>query len=261
MNKEKVEFSIIIPTFNREKLLSEALKSANKGLPPNGELVIINDGLPFTSHFWSLTSELEGNVTATSGHLGAGAARNLGAELALGQWLFFLDDDDLIAKDYWCSVRQYIVQKLSTDTKAYGFCRSTSHSDRNQMKTLSTTNANFQIYPQEGSLLKAKLAGLGQGFWISKSLFQEIGGINPDLKTNEDTDLCLRLLGAGAKCHKSDGVGAFIFSGDRGRTAAQSTTKRYSPKQRAYYFKHIIALKLAQGCCDVPQLRSEGHFP
>ena len=85
-----------------------------------------------------------------------------------------------------------------------------------------------------------KTLHVGQGFWISKSLFERTSGIDPELKTNEDTDFCLRLLSAGAQCHKTVGVGAFIFTGDRGHTEAQSTTKRHGPKQRASYFKKII---------------------
>jgi len=40
----------------------------------------------------------------TKGGLGAGAARNIGADHAREQWLLFLDDDDLIAVGYWQAV-------------------------------------------------------------------------------------------------------------------------------------------------------------
>ena len=240
MNKEKVDFSVIIPTFNREDLLKEALKSAHDALPTNGELVVINDGSQFSDSVLSLIIKLEANVTTTSGSLGAGAARNLGAERARGRWLLFLDDDDLISKDYWPAVKDYIDHKLMDETKAYGFCKISSHSDRNQMKTLTAKPGLFHFDAQEDQSIKSKIAGLGQGFWVSKSLFEKVGGIDPNLKTNEDTHFCLRLLSAGGQCHKTIGVGAFIFTGDRGRNEAQSTTKRHGPKQRASYFKHII---------------------
>ncbi|WP_347831721.1 glycosyltransferase family 2 protein [uncultured Planktomarina sp.] len=240
MNKEKVDFSVIIPTFNREDLLKEALKSAHDALPTNGELVVINDGSQFSDSVLSLIIKLEANVTTTSGSLGAGAARNLGAERARGRWLLFLDDDDLISKDYWSAVKDYIDHKLMDETKAYGFCKISSHSDRNQMKTLTAKPGLFHFDAQEDQSIKSKIAGLGQGFWVSKSLFEKVGGIDPNLKTNEDTDFCLRLLSAGGQPHKTIGIGAFIFTGDHGRSAAQSTTKRHGPKQRASYFKHII---------------------
>tara|TARA_B100000768_G_C11280885_1_gene378527 strand:- start:330 stop:1253 length:924 start_codon:yes stop_codon:yes gene_type:complete len=240
MNKEKVEFSVIIPTFNREDLLKEALKSAHDALPTNGELIVVNDGSQFSNSVLSLIIKLQANVATTSGNLGAGAARNLGAERAQGRWLLFLDDDDLISKDYWPAVKDYIDHKLMGETKAYGFCKILSLSDRNQMKTVTAKASLFQFDAQDGQSLRSKLAGLGQGFWISKSLFERTSGIDPELKTNEDTDFCLRLLSAGAQCHKTVGVGAFIFTGDRGHTEAQSTTKRHGPKQRASYFKKII---------------------
>jgi len=44
----------------------------------------------------------------TKGGLGAGAARNIGADCAHDQWLLFLDDDDLTAVGYWQAVARYI---------------------------------------------------------------------------------------------------------------------------------------------------------
>jgi len=236
----KVKFSVIIPTYNREDLLAGALQSAYRALPPDSEMIVVNDGAAFSEHMQSVLVDLRATVTATSGSLGAGAARNLGAKLARGRWLLFLDDDDLISKDFWRAVESYIDHKLVGEANAYGFCKTTSHSDRTQMKTLAAQTGVFHFNTQEGQSIKSKLAGLGQGFWVSKSLFEEIGGIDPNLKTNEDTDLCLRLLTAGGQCHKTIGVGAFIFTGNRGIAAAHSTTKRHGPKQRASYFKHII---------------------
>ena len=75
---------------------------------------------------------------------------------------------------------------------------------------------------------------------MSKALFQMVGGINTELRTNEDTDFCLKLLSAGARCHHTPSHGAVIFQGDHGTAAASSTTKRYGPAQRARYFKHIV---------------------
>ena len=240
MARNKIKFSVIIPTYNREKFLVSSLQSARDALPQGGEIIVVNDGAPLSNKTRLEVAKLAGKVIMTSGSLGAGAARNLGATQARGKWLLFLDDDDLIAKNYWRDLQKYIDIKLEIGGNAYGFCKYTSHSDREKMKTLANAETEFLFYPKCCVSIKSKLAGFGVGFWVSKDLFELVDGINPKLQTNEDTDFCLRLLNAGAQCHKCTGTGAIIFSGDHGSTSAQSTTKRHSAKQRASYFKHII---------------------
>ena len=121
-----------------------------------------------------------------------------------------------------------------------GFAAPTPNPIAEQCSTPAAAQTVFHIQPQVGRSLRSKIAGLGLGFWVSKTLFQKVGGINPELRTNEDTDFCLKLLGAGARCHNTPSQGAVIFQGDHGRAAASSTTKRYGPRQRARYFKHIL---------------------
>ena len=240
MSGTEIQFSIIIPTYNREHLLIDALQSAYDALPNGGEIIVVNDGPKFPDNIVSIVAKLGASVAKTAGSIGAGAARNLGAEMAQGRWLLFLDDDDLISKSYWHSVQAYVDLHLKSEDDAYGFCRSISYSNREMMKTNAYTDTKFKFCPDDGPRLKSKLAGFGVGFWVSKSLFNKIGGINPDLRTNEDLDFCLRLLNAQAQCHKSKDIGVFIFKGDHGHTLAKSTTKHHDPKQRAAYFNHII---------------------
>ena len=231
---------VIIPTYNREPLLAEALQSVQAALPECSEVIVVNDGTEFERPTCDLIETLGAVAVKTKGGLGAGAARNIGADCARGQWLLFLDDDDLIAVGYWQAVARYIDAYFQSTDLAYGFCRANPQSDRRAMQHAAAAQTVFHIQPQVGRSLRSKIAGLGLGFWVSKTLFQKVGGINPELRTNEDTDFCLKLLGAGARCHNTPSQGAVIFQGDHGRAAASSTTKRYGPRQRARYFKHIL---------------------
>ncbi len=93
MNNEKV--SIIIPSFNREKLLKRAIDSVLKQTSPNWELLIIDDG------------STDGTKKMVSSYLidtrikyfyqknnGVSYARNIGINLASGNYVIFLDSDD-----------------------------------------------------------------------------------------------------------------------------------------------------------------------
>lgn len=90
-------FSIILPTYNREKILPRAIKSVLKQSYEKWELIIIDDGSTDKTkdvvdkfcnkdrrvkHFYQSNKERS-------------AARNYGIYLSLGRWICFLDSDDL----------------------------------------------------------------------------------------------------------------------------------------------------------------------
>src|SRR5689334_4499243 len=85
--------SVIIPTYNAAAYASRAISSALMSRNVNCEVIVIDD--QSTDNTWQV---LEGfgdaiqKLAQTKG--GAYQARNLGAQLARGKWLAFLDADD-----------------------------------------------------------------------------------------------------------------------------------------------------------------------
>ena len=89
--------SIIIPAFNCENYLSEAIKSIQNQSYPHWEIIIIDDGS--TDNTPSLINQIaESDNRIFSFHQKngrQGAARNNGISHAQGEWIAFLDADDL----------------------------------------------------------------------------------------------------------------------------------------------------------------------
>ena len=89
--------SIIIPTHNRSHFLLEAVDSVLNQSYADWELIIIADACTDN------TSELikpylqdhRITITNTAANLGGGGARNLGLDMANGEYISFLDDDDI----------------------------------------------------------------------------------------------------------------------------------------------------------------------
>lgn len=236
-----IRHSIIIPTYNRGTMLLDAVASAKRSLLPKSEIIVVNDGNELNASVLKYLQQNGVVCVETRGAMGAGAARNTGANAAKGSWLFFLDDDDMIAPNYWMSVAQYISDKFEDDDPAYGFCRSRSFTSRDDMKNFhANANTSFTIVKVTETSLKPKLSGLGVGFWVSKQLFFSVDGISESIKVNEDTDFCLRLLKAEASCNASNSVGALIYSGEMNKDATPSTTKSTNALQRMLYFSEII---------------------
>lgn len=91
--------SIIIPVFNASDYLADCLESLLNQTMPDFEILCIDDGSTDAStDILSLYSRLDCRIQIVLGkHQGAGEARNQGIELASGEYLFFMDSDDLAA--------------------------------------------------------------------------------------------------------------------------------------------------------------------
>ncbi len=95
--------SVIIPTFNRPKLLAQAVRSVLKQTCPASEIVIIDNGSK--PEYFSELSSIENshdsiNFIRLQSNKGPGGARNIGIENSKGDWILFLDDDDVLAPDF-----------------------------------------------------------------------------------------------------------------------------------------------------------------
>lgn len=87
--------SVIIPTYNRSRLLQATVESALAQTYPNIEVIVVDDGS--TDDTGDLMAKYTGRVTyLRQANRNAAAARNTGFRAASGEYLTFLDDDDLI---------------------------------------------------------------------------------------------------------------------------------------------------------------------
>ncbi len=89
--------TVIIPTFNRVNLLKETVDSVRNQIFNDFEVIVVNDGSTDGTGEW-LRDQKDIRVIEQS-NLGIATARNNGAVAASGNWLAFLDHDDLWAPD------------------------------------------------------------------------------------------------------------------------------------------------------------------
>jgi len=89
--------SVIVPTFNRLNLLKQTLDSVRRQTFRDFEVIVVNDGCTDGTGEW-LRSQADVR-TLEQTNRGIAISRNLGAAAAQGNWLAFLDHDDLWAPD------------------------------------------------------------------------------------------------------------------------------------------------------------------
>ena len=107
--------SIIVPVYGVEKYIIRCIESILSQTYKNFELIIVDDGsLDLSGQLCEeyLTKD-ERIVVIHNNNRGQGFARNIGLEIATGDYITFVDSDDYIHKDYI-----YIMLLLSEYTKA-----------------------------------------------------------------------------------------------------------------------------------------------
>src|SRR5262245_46858211 len=86
--------SIVIPTYNREDLVAQAIESAVAQTHPRCEVIVVDDGS--TDATADVLRRFEGRIIAVrQENKGLSGARNTGIRKASGSFVGFLDSDDL----------------------------------------------------------------------------------------------------------------------------------------------------------------------
>lgn len=89
--------SIVIPCFNAERWLAECIESALGQTWPAREIIVVDDGSSDASPAVARSFSARGVRVIEQRNSGAAAARNTGLRASTGEWVQFLDADDLLA--------------------------------------------------------------------------------------------------------------------------------------------------------------------
>lgn len=94
------DVSVIISTYNRLQLLTQALRSARSQTDVELEIIVVDNGsTDGTSEYLAKQSDDRLTILRNETSLGSVGGRNTGLASATGNWVTLLDDDDLWAPD------------------------------------------------------------------------------------------------------------------------------------------------------------------
>ena len=194
MNKKKI--SCIITTHNRDKLLKEAIYSAIKQTYSPLEIIISNN-IPnkktriIVKRIAKVSSVPIKYIEHNMKGRGAASA-NLAASYAKGDYIAFLDDDDLWHKDYFKKISLLILKKKSKIIYTW--------KDKIQ-------NGKKIPYKQLTEKLTMKdfiLTNPGCGvsnLIVDRNIFVSLGGFDDYINPSYDKDFLMRAIYYGYKYH------------------------------------------------------------
>ena len=148
--ENSVKFSFIVPVYNAEKYVQECIRSILSQTYENYEIIIVDDGSSDGS-IEKIEAVIQNNnncILIKNEHGGVCKARNTGLLHATGEYICFVDADDLIFEDYlqklydaviWCNPDViYFYAKYGIDTrKRAEFSNKLLKLEKNDLQILS----------------------------------------------------------------------------------------------------------------------------
>ncbi len=188
--EEQPVISVVIPVYNRKELLEEALQSVEDQTWKDYECIVVDDGSDDGT--CELMSRYPGIRYIRQDHTGMpGAPRNRGVTEAGGEWIAFLDSDDL-----WLPRKLERQTAVLDEMTAAGMSSPLIHTREIWDRGGRTVSQRKQKHARDGDLFADSLKKCIIGpstVLIHRETFLETGGFNEELEIAEDYELWLRI--------------------------------------------------------------------
>ncbi|MEZ4867710.1 MAG: glycosyltransferase family A protein [Caldilineaceae bacterium] len=188
--------SIIMPTYNQARYIGAAIQSVVDQTFPDWELIIVDDGS--TDETAAIVTQFNEPRIHYIDQVNQGVciARNVGIAKARGEYLAFLDADDLYERNK-LQVQVAHLDQNPTIGLTYGW-RTEIDQHGNPLNlarlpataSLETIVLSFPFAPSD--------------FMVRRTWVDAVGGFRLGFVVNEDRDLYIRLVLAGCQCVNSE---------------------------------------------------------
>lgn len=191
MTSRPPRFSVVIPTYRRDELLAEALGSVLAQTFTDFELIVVDDAASESAERVVLATE-DPRVHYSRNDRGGGGAgtRNAGVDRAKGEWVAFLDDDDL-----WLPDKLLRVASLIDSAPGVGFV----YTGHEKFGAASDQGSEVVVprvrgWVQDELLYKNHIGGMSVAV-ARRDLLTAVGGLDERFSSLQDLDLFVRLAG------------------------------------------------------------------
>lgn len=226
--------SIIIRTKDRPEVLENSLKSVVLQSYSNIEIVVINDGTEDVEH---IVKSLSGKIAYVYIHFehsrGRAAAANAGLKAASGEYINFLDDDDVLYPDHVMALMSHL---MATKSKLVYSDVLNVHYDAppslpyNRIKEECIFNCEFDA---ERLLVENYIPIMSVLF--SKDILLDVHGFDEDLDLFEDWDFWIRVSRFFTFCHLNKTTAEYRFYEKDSMEQLHHQKYRYEEARAAVY--------------------------
>ena len=192
LEPRRARVSVIIPSYRSESVVGAAIESVLNQDYPIHELIVVEDEEIANSPTAAICATFGSRVRyLTNPHGGASSARNRGATVATGEWLGFLDADDIWEDGKLAAQMQSLAENPDAD-----FCITAAQcwsASRRRFETLAYDGSLDPREIQRGLLVRNIFTGINSSIVMRRAAFDAIGGFAAG-KACEDRRLALALF-------------------------------------------------------------------
>lgn len=209
-NRQDDLVSIIIPCFNGEAFIAEAIESTLCQSHLNIEVIVVDDGS--TDGSWDIIQSFSSQIRCyTIPHQGAPVARNYGINKSRGAYLQFLDADDFMLEEKVERCLAAFEDDIDVVFSDYCICDKDLALDTNEGFLYRSLRTFMKLSLRNGAERDSDSRSMPPGIirnlyrtiatplpLYRAALLKETGGFNPGLKAGQEFELNSRLLQSGA---------------------------------------------------------------
>lgn len=234
--------SIIIRTCNRPSLLKEALLSVQKQTYKNLEVIIIEDGKPTAKEVISEFDDLEINYRYTDSRVGRTKAANLGMSISRGEYLNFLDDDDLLLPSHVETMVEGFAEFPDADAvHARSLERKIKYTSMEPLRYYVASEVIKYNRPLEKDELLFQNRFPIQAVMIKRELYEKFGGMDEELDLLEDWDLWIKYSLQGRFYYIDKTTSVYHVPGDNKKSKQRDEELRLNENYLKEKYKEYIA--------------------
>jgi glycosyltransferase involved in cell wall biosynthesis len=181
--------SVIIPNYNYAHYLGEAIESVLAQTYPSIEIIVVDDGSSDGS--MSVLEPYDDKITLIrQQNQGVSAARNNGAAAGRGQYVAFLDADDV-----WLplKVEKQVERFLSGNGPGLVHVGLVEIDARGAPMDERLDGLEGNVVDELLLFERGVILGGGSGIIVTREIFDKVGGFDEDLSTSADWDFFVRV--------------------------------------------------------------------
>lgn len=253
---EDILITTVIPLYNGGRFIRATINSALAQTLPPDEIIVVDDGS--TDDGPEIVMELAklGPIRLVrQSNAGQSHARNIGVDLAHGDLIAFLDQDDIWHSNHLAElVKPFVTGQASNLGWVYSDLDEINEAGQLISRCALDKVGNAHPKRNLSTCLRQDMFVLPSASLVSRKAFLEVGGFNERLSGYEDDDLFLRLFLQGFdnvfcpvslsqwRMHKSSSSHSYRMATSR-TTYARMLIERFpnDPESSRYYIRDFIA--------------------
>lgn len=189
-----MKVSVIIPTYHRSECIQRAVDSVLSQTLKDIEIIVVDDNGVGTPEGIATENAMAKYKTITNviylqhqTNMNGAAARNTGLKVAKGEFISFLDDDDIYLPDRL----NKLVNRLEHYDDSWGICYSAyvKHMSNGSLQK-SAEKVDGDIFLQV--LMRSFYLGSGANIFVRSKVIEKIGFFDESFKRNQDLEFLVR---------------------------------------------------------------------